>query len=111
MNVLAVSADLDANVYVLGPVRSAVDGHGLPLYAVTADEQQFFANNNVSTVYEPLLVPQDSGYHSGNLLIGQLKYCIYNGFVASIAMSDKLDQSRIGKRMSLQVAGTYVYIS
>ena len=71
MNVLTISADLDPNVYVLGPVRSVVDSHRLPLYAVTADEQQFFANNNVSTVYEPLLVPQDSGYNSGNLQIGE----------------------------------------
>jgi hypothetical protein len=37
---------------------------------VSADEKLFFANNNVSTVYSPLLVAEDSGYNSGNLLLG-----------------------------------------
>ena len=72
MNVKTVSAGVDANAYLLGPVRSVVDEHRLALFAVSADEAQFFVNNNVSTLYSPLLVPEDSGYNSGNLLIGLL---------------------------------------
>lgn len=70
MNVKTISAGVDANAYLLDPVHSVVDGHRLALFAVSADEKLFFANNNVSTVYSPLLVPEDSGYNSGNLLLG-----------------------------------------
>ena len=72
MNVKTVSSGVDANAYLLGPVRSVVDEQRLALFAVSADETLFFASNNVSTVYAPLLVPEDSGYNSGNLLIGLL---------------------------------------
>jgi hypothetical protein len=72
MNVKTVSSGVDANAYLLDPVRSVVDGHRLALFAVSADEKLFFANNNVSTVYAPLLVAEDSGYNSGNLLLGLL---------------------------------------
>ena len=70
LNVVATMPGMDSNAYLLAPMHAIVDGGKLGLYASNDAEVQFLANNNVSTVYSPLLVPGSDGYNSGNNLIG-----------------------------------------
>ena len=70
LNVEVIMPGMDSNAYVLGPARAIVDGGKLGLYASSDAEVQFLANNNVTTVYSPLLVPGSDGYNGGNNLIG-----------------------------------------
>ena len=70
LNVQVTTTDFDPNVYIIAPVRAVVDGGRLSQFTSSDVEVQFLANNNVSTVYLPLLQPGSDGYNSGNDLIG-----------------------------------------
>ena len=70
MNLEVTLPNVDSNADILGPVRAIVDGDKLGLYTGSEAEAQFLINNNVSTVYTPLLEPGSDGYNSGNYLLG-----------------------------------------
>lgn len=73
-NVAVVIPNLDSNGYYIGPVEDIVKNRQLGLYAVGGNEAALLARNSIATLYSPLLVPQSTGYNSGNLLTGQ---CIF----------------------------------
>ena len=70
LNVQVTTTDFDPNVYIIAAARAVVDDGKLRQFTSSDVEVQFLANNNVSTVYLPLLEPGSDGYNSGNDLIG-----------------------------------------
>ncbi len=69
-NVEATSTDLDPRYYMLALVRAIVDGGRLGAFAETIEEQALFAENSIKTLATPVFTIPDSGYNSGNLLLG-----------------------------------------
>jgi len=70
INAYVVAENVDPTLYPITAIQNIISFGNLPLFTMTAAETQFFASNNVTLLSTPTYGVSESGYNSGNYLLG-----------------------------------------
>lgn len=70
MNIYVAFSNVNVNAYLIAELRPIIDSGHLVQFVQHASDARVFAENNITTLLNPLYTVEDFGYNSGNLLTG-----------------------------------------